>query len=200
MNILAIDTTGPILSLALACNDRRYFLKRRERQHDESLTKNVQTLLKKAGASLKSLDAIAVASGPGQFTGIRIGMTYAAITASWLKIPALALSRLEAAAFENPHPLACAALTGWKEEKLYQVFKKTRTAVAAQGPACWAQASKWPEVVNDFENRRIPVVEREVTAKDLLGLASWHLKHKKFPAFKPFYLKPASYERLHQNR
>ena len=68
--------------------------------------------LMKAGAEWQDCDAIVVASGPGLFTGIRIGMSFAAVLARRLGIPALAISRFEALAAKTPGKSVCAVLPG----------------------------------------------------------------------------------------
>lgn len=47
------------------------------RQLSERLLKKVDGLLKEAGADLKDISAIKVKTGPGSFTGIRIGVAVA---------------------------------------------------------------------------------------------------------------------------
>ncbi|OGS36608.1 MAG: tRNA (adenosine(37)-N6)-threonylcarbamoyltransferase complex dimerization subunit type 1 TsaB, partial [Elusimicrobia bacterium RIFOXYD12_FULL_66_9] len=99
MVILAVDATGDALFVALESGGRVLSARRDAKtKHDESLLPAVESLLKRAKLTWKDLDAVAVPSGPGRFTGIRIGMAFAAMLAMKLNIPALALSRLEAAA------------------------------------------------------------------------------------------------------
>ncbi|MEQ1920329.1 MAG: tRNA (adenosine(37)-N6)-threonylcarbamoyltransferase complex dimerization subunit type 1 TsaB [Elusimicrobiota bacterium] len=80
MKILAVDATGEVLSVALGAHE----LKRAAKKHDEALLPLIERLLKKAKLKWSDLDAIAAASGPGRFTGIRIGMSFAAAAASRL--------------------------------------------------------------------------------------------------------------------
>jgi len=195
MNILAVDTTGEALSLALRAGDKVYRVQRAfKKPHDETLLPNIARLLAKAGLKLKDLDAIAAASGPGRFTGIRIGMSYATVAASALKIPALAVSRLEAAAGRAGGKLVCAVVPGWREEKFYQVFRGLRPA----GPPVWADPKLWQEVRAGLKDTA--VFECDPTAEDLLVPAARYLGLKQRPRFEPLYLKPASYEAKHPSR
>lgn len=185
MNILAVDGTGDVLSVALGA----FELKRAAKKHDEALLPLVERLLKKAKLGWKDLDAVAAASGPGRFTGIRIGMSFAAAAGFQLKIPALAISRLAAAAGNGARSLG--ALPGWKDEVYTQEYRKGKAA----GAAAWTAPKDWPALRDAAEKRGLTVRFGETTAADLLPVAEALLAAGKIPPFKPFYLKPASYER-----
>jgi len=187
MKILAVDSTGETLSVALGS----VVLKKKAKKADEALLPLIERLLKKAGLGWKDLDAIAAASGPGRFTGIRVGMSFAAAAGFQLKIPALAISRLAAAAGRSKAKNVLAALPGWKDE----VYSQTYRGGAAWDAAAWTAPSAWPAYRDAAEKRGLSVVYGETTAADLLPVARACLVAKKLPPFKPFYLKPAGYER-----
>lgn len=184
-NILAVDATGEVLSVALGAHE----LSRPAKKHDDALLPLVERLLKKAKLDWKDLDAVACASGPGRFTGIRIGMSFAAAAGFQLKIPALAISRLAAAAGDGPRALG--ALPGWKDEVYSQEFRMGK----AEGDAIWTAPKEWPARRAAAKKAGLEVRLRDTTAADLLPVAERLLAGKKLPPFKPFYLKPASYER-----
>lgn len=58
----------------------------------------IETLLARHGLSVENLDAIAVAAGPGSFTGIRIGLATAEGISLATGVPVAGISSLEAAA------------------------------------------------------------------------------------------------------
>ncbi|MGE3362870.1 MAG: tRNA (adenosine(37)-N6)-threonylcarbamoyltransferase complex dimerization subunit type 1 TsaB [Rhizobiaceae bacterium] len=74
--------------------------------HAEHLMAVIDQALKAAGGSYRNLGAIAVAIGPGSFTGVRVGVSTARGLALALKIPAIGVSNLEAvaAAARSTHP------------------------------------------------------------------------------------------------
>lgn len=197
MNLLAVDTTGEPLSLALRAGEKVYrFHKKLARPHDETLLPQIDKLLARAGVELKRLDAVAAASGPGRFTGIRIGMAYATVAAGALKIPALAVSRLEAAAWKVSGRLICAVVPGWRDEKFYQVFRGRAPAA----PPVWSDPKLWHAVEADLKKKGAVFSACEPTAEDLLAPAARYLSLKKRPRYEPLYLKPASYENKHPVR
>src|SRR5206468_7496740 len=64
MNILAVDTTGESLSVALRAGAKTHSVhKLFAKPHDETLLPQVTRLLEKAGLAARDLDAIAAANG-----------------------------------------------------------------------------------------------------------------------------------------
>lgn len=188
MNILCVDATTDALSVAVEKDGRVFSLTRAGgfNSHDERLWPAVEAVMKKARLKLEDLDAVGAASGPGRFTGIRIGLSFAAALGYALKVPALALSRLEADADRQDGSEVTAALPGWKGETYHQRFKRGKDgAWKALGKAEWTAAGAWKSARNPTET----------DAKDLLPAARRALKSKKRPPFEPFYLKPAGYEK-----
>ena len=76
MLLLAIDTSSPVLSVAVV--DGTHVLAETyvecERKHSERLLRTVEWVLDEAGHGLSDIEGYAVGSGPGSFTGLRIGI------------------------------------------------------------------------------------------------------------------------------
>ncbi|MFC0525830.1 tRNA (adenosine(37)-N6)-threonylcarbamoyltransferase complex dimerization subunit type 1 TsaB [Pontibacillus salicampi] len=101
MNILAIDTSNQALGVALMKDnvlaaDYQLNIKR---NHSVQLMPAIHRLMEEAEMKPKELDCIAVAHGPGSFTGVRIGLTTAKTLAWTLSIPIVPVSSLEVAAY-----------------------------------------------------------------------------------------------------
>lgn len=78
MNILAFDTSTEIFSVCLAADQMYFeFSCSQGYKHSETLVAEIDSLLKKAGITTSKLDLIVCPSGPGSFTGLRIGMSTA---------------------------------------------------------------------------------------------------------------------------
>ena len=162
VNILAVDATGEILSVALEKGGKVYALRRSgKKPHDETLLPAVESALKRAKLSWDDLDAVAAAAGPGRFTGIRIGLSFASILGMKLKIPALALSRLEAAAEKSGAGDVLAALPGWKNEVYSQRFQRKKSGLAAFDQAEWTSPEAWPARRAASQAQGVAVAEGE---------------------------------------
>ncbi|MDG1995790.1 MAG: tRNA (adenosine(37)-N6)-threonylcarbamoyltransferase complex dimerization subunit type 1 TsaB [Emcibacteraceae bacterium] len=100
--LLAIDTTIGACSAALLKDDTiiAEMMEVRARGHVERLIPMVDEVCCLAQADLKELDAIAVTIGPGTFAGVRIGLSAAKGMALALDIPIIAVTSLQALAYE----------------------------------------------------------------------------------------------------
>jgi tRNA threonylcarbamoyladenosine biosynthesis protein TsaB len=76
MVVLALDTTTSSGSCALARDDRVVCEQVNDapNAHAEHLPGDLMTLIERAGTRLRDIDVFAVATGPGSFTGLRIGI------------------------------------------------------------------------------------------------------------------------------
>lgn len=75
MNILAIETTTKVLSVAVLNENEilgEIFINSKL-NHSKTLLPTIDNLLKSLTLSLKDIDAFAISDGPGSFTGLRIG-------------------------------------------------------------------------------------------------------------------------------
>ena len=83
MRILAIDTSTKTGSAALLDGESLIgeYILNVAMTHSERLLPAIERIMADAGWTGKDLDGIAVARGPGSFTGLRIGMTVAKVLA-----------------------------------------------------------------------------------------------------------------------
>jgi len=78
MNVLAIDTTLGACSAAIYNSGELYGIcELMERGHAERLMPMIKQLRAHAGVEFSEIDRIAVTTGPGTFTGVRIGIAAA---------------------------------------------------------------------------------------------------------------------------
>ncbi|MBN8633280.1 MAG: tRNA (adenosine(37)-N6)-threonylcarbamoyltransferase complex dimerization subunit type 1 TsaB, partial [Rhodobacterales bacterium] len=104
--LLAFDTSAAHCAAALLLPDRVIQrLEPMEKGQAERLVPLLEELLAEAGIGWADLKAIAVGTGPGNFTGVRISVAAARGLALGLGIPAVGVTRLEALAHGQPRPV-----------------------------------------------------------------------------------------------
>ena len=103
MLILGVDTSGKHGSIALvecdatACR-RLELVPLQGGTFSAQLVPQIAALLQKRGITKGQIDAFAVVSGPGSFTGLRVGLAAIKALADVLQRPVVAVSLLEAVA------------------------------------------------------------------------------------------------------
>ena len=77
-NILCIESSSQICSVAISGNQEVFFIESETAQnHAESLVSLIQDCLTLAKLTIKDMHAVAISSGPGSYTGLRIGTSTA---------------------------------------------------------------------------------------------------------------------------
>ena len=96
--ILQIETATAVCSVALSENGSVLACKEIQQRniHAEVITLFIDEVLKDAGKQYHELNAVAVSSGPGSYTGLRIGISTAKGICYSLNIPLIAIETLEA--------------------------------------------------------------------------------------------------------
>src|SRR5437773_7414590 len=91
-NILCIDTSIDVCSVAIG----EYFLEEKGFNiHSARLTLMIEDLMIKAGLSLKNIAGICISSGPGSYTGLRIGVSTAKGLCYALDKPLMSINTME---------------------------------------------------------------------------------------------------------
>lgn len=103
MIVLAIDTALDACAVALAEGAVVRIAKSEamQRGQAERLAPMVREVMQEAGVAFSALDRIAVTTGPGSFTGVRVGLSFARALALALDKPCLGVSTLEALALQE---------------------------------------------------------------------------------------------------
>ena len=101
MKILGIDTSGLVGAVAIADGDLllSQFSIQYKTTHSEILMPMLDDICKKIHLDLKSIDVIAVAKGPGSFTGLRIGSATAKGLALALDKPIIPIPTVDGIAY-----------------------------------------------------------------------------------------------------
>jgi tRNA threonylcarbamoyladenosine biosynthesis protein TsaB len=127
--ILHLETSTKACSVALSRDGSLVALKESlsdEFSHSENLTVFIQTVIKEAGLELKDLSAISVASGPGSYTGLRIGVSTAKGLCYSLGKPLIAIDSLISLAVlaKQMHPSTnlCAMIDARRKEVYCAIY------------------------------------------------------------------------------
>jgi tRNA threonylcarbamoyladenosine biosynthesis protein TsaB len=226
MLLLALDTTTTVCGVALGDENNLWaesFLNIK-RTHSQRLMPLLISLLEHGGFDKKELEGIVVTTGPGSFTGIRIGIATARGLAHGLGIPIIGVMTLdalaEAAAFHEG--LVCPLLDARKSQVYTALYKGGREGLKMLEPAA---ALSLEELIAMLKNetgeilflgdgvksygeelkQALPERYREMPSPMLLNRASFVLQkgfklwQENGPAplyhLKPFYLRPSEAER-----
>ena len=172
--VLGLDTGSPIASIALVVAGRMAGETARPvTSHAAALPQAVAQLLDHAELRATDLSGIAVGIGPGSFTGLRIGLSYAKglAFASGAKIIGVAsLDALAAGALDapagSPGLQVCALLDARKGEVYAALYESV-----AEGLEKISQDVVMPLVRVTSPLRQNAILAGDYTAKDAAGLA-----------------------------
>ena len=127
MRILAFETSAKSASVALLQDGLLLgeYYQNSGQTHSRTLTKMAEDLLCNCDLSPRDVDAVACASGPGSFTGVRIGVAAAKGFAWAGEIPCYGVSTLEAMARNAAitDGVICAAMDARRSQVYTAVFR-----------------------------------------------------------------------------
>lgn len=136
--ILSIETGTDICSVALANDGELMALRESDegRDHAKKVALFVDELLRETGVQPSDIDAIAVGKGPGSYTGLRIGVSFAKGMCYALDIPLIAIGSLDALAEVAREDFEAGILDieeeDWSQAKLCPMVDARRMEVYAQ--------------------------------------------------------------------
>lgn len=101
MKILALDSSGIVASVAVVKDDNLLaeYTVNYKKTHSQTLLPMLDEIVRMTELDLNTIDAIAVAAGPGSFTGLRIGSATAKGLGLALKKPLVAVPTVDALAY-----------------------------------------------------------------------------------------------------
>jgi len=143
MKLLAIDSSGLVASVALLVDDvlvGEYTI-HNKKTHSQTLLPMIADMLAMAEIDKDQLTAIAVAAGPGSFTGLRIGASTAKGLAQALEIPIVPVSTLEGLAYnlQGTDCPVCPIMDARRSQAYYGIFD-----VSGEMPAALSEEAAEP--------------------------------------------------------
>lgn len=127
MKILGIDSSGLVASVAVTENDvlLAEFTTDYKKTHSQTLLPMLDEVKKMLDLDLHSLDAIAVAAGPGSFTGLRIGSATAKGLGFALDLPIVPVPTVDAIAYNlyGSRRLICPLLDARRQQAYTGLYR-----------------------------------------------------------------------------
>ncbi|MEQ6250139.1 tRNA (adenosine(37)-N6)-threonylcarbamoyltransferase complex dimerization subunit type 1 TsaB [Sulfitobacter sp. HNIBRBA3233] len=185
--ILAFDTSDAHCAVALIRGDGLLASAQEPmaKGQAERLMGLVEEVLAQADTPLQSLDAVAVGTGPGNFTGIRISISAARGLALGLGVPAIGVTRFEALEYGTSGP-ALLCVDARRDMVFVQGSRTDTFAQPALAPIAEVMASGLPIIGAHGTPPSLPVAE--ATAR--VGLGRWRAGDTGAPP-RPLYLRAA---------
>lgn len=127
MKILAVDTTGQPACCCIIEDEKiiSEFTINYNMTHSQTIMPMIKYMVDMVSFDLKSLDYIACSSGPGSFTGLRIGAATAKGLAHGLEIPIISVPTLDSLAYNifETDKIICPIMDA-RRHQVYTAFYK----------------------------------------------------------------------------
>ena len=126
MKLIALDSSGLVASVAVLEEDTLLaeFTVNYKKTHSQTLLPMLEEVRKQIELDMDTVDAIAVAAGPGSFTGLRIGSATAKGLGQALKKPVIPVGTLEALAYNlyGTDKLVCPMMDARRSQVYTAIF------------------------------------------------------------------------------
>ncbi|MGW7354254.1 tRNA (adenosine(37)-N6)-threonylcarbamoyltransferase complex dimerization subunit type 1 TsaB [Streptomyces sp. NPDC054784] len=136
MLLLALDTATPAVTVALHDGERvlAHSAQVDARRHGELLLPAVDRVLRSAGHGLPQVTAVVAGTGPGPYTGLRVGLATAEAFGAALGVPVHGLCTLDGLAYASGLDVPFVVATDARRKEVYWArYADARTRTA--GPA-----------------------------------------------------------------
>ncbi len=155
-NLLAVETTGlyPTVSILKDGNiHEKSFLE--ELNHLRSLAPMVKSLMDELSMESKDINGILMSSGPGSFTGIRIGLAFGKAFSLSLGIKCYTESSLKMLGYQNrkDNALICPLLDGRKGRVFSALYRGSDMEVLIEEGLC--HIDECVKRLNDYSEKEI---------------------------------------------
>ncbi len=182
-NLLFINTTAEKLQLAVSKDGKiqKYIGSIDAKKHNADILPTIDMLLAKSNITIRDIAAIVVVTGPGSFTGIRIGVTTALALSRATGAKIIAVTSLEVVAKDSD----CLTYLDCKHGNYYIMVRKNGIDQYVADNTAYLKA---------YKGKKIEV--KSDTLKELIALGTRLYQQQKWTEdVRPFYLKSSSAER-----
>lgn len=159
MKILGLDSSGLVASVAVVeeGNLLAEYTVNYKKTHSQTLLPMLDAIVKMIDLDLDALDAIAVAGGPGSFTGLRIGSATAKGLGLALKKPLIQIPTVDGLAYNlwGSRDMVCPLMDARRNQTYTGLYEFTADGMETLKSQC---AVGIDEIVEEINNRNRPVV------------------------------------------
>ena len=152
MKILALDSSGLVASVAVAQDDNLIgeYTVNYKKTHSQTLLPMLDAVAKMIELDLKTVDAIAVAKGPGSFTGLRICSSTAKGLGLALDVPLIEIPTVDGLAYNlwGAKDLVCPLMDARRNQTYTGIYAFEGGEMQVLEPQCAVDISKIVEKIN----------------------------------------------------
>lgn len=159
MKILALDSSGLVASAAVVDNDvtvAEYTINYKK-THSQTLLPMLDEIRNMTELELNTIDAIAIASGPGSFTGLRIGSATAKGLGLALDIPIIPVPTVDSLAYNlyGSEKLICPLMDARRNQVYTGLYKFEGEELVIIEPQCAVDVTEIIQKINQIGEKVI---------------------------------------------
>jgi len=159
MKILGLDSSGLVASVAIVCDDNLLgeYTVNYKKTHSQTLLPMLKEVADMVELDLQTIDAIAIAGGPGSFTGLRIGSATAKGLGLALEKPIVSVPTVDALAYNlaGNKNMVCPLMDARRNQTYTGLYTFEGNEMQVVREQC---AVGIDEIVDDINTKGMPVV------------------------------------------
>lgn len=159
MKLLGLDSSGLVASVAIVEDDNLLgeYTVNYKKTHSQTLLPMLDEVAKMIELELDTIDAIAIAGGPGSFTGLRIGSATAKGLGLALNLPIINVPTVDALAYNlaGHSDMVCPLMDARRNQTYTGLYRFHRNELEVVREQC---AVGIDEIIEDINGRGVPVV------------------------------------------
>lgn len=159
MKILGLDSSGLVASVAIVCDDNLLgeYTVNYKKTHSQTLLPMLKEVAEMTELDLQTIDAIAIAGGPGSFTGLRIGSATAKGLGLALEKPVISVPTVEALAYNlaGHRDMVCPLMDARRNQTYTGLYTFAGNEMQVVRGQC---AVGIDEIVDNINEKGMPVV------------------------------------------
>ena len=155
MKILGLDSSGLVASVAIVEDDNMLaeYTVNYKKTHSQTLLPMLDEIASMIELDLKTIDAIAIAGGPGSFTGLRIGSATAKGLGLALDKPLIHIPTVDGIAYNlcGSSALVCPLMDARRNQTYTGLYEFSGEEMEILVEQCAVGIEKIIDIVNNFE-------------------------------------------------